>query len=294
MQIEKYGVSEILLLSWNRVRVWSLLFCLLIMPINLSIEALKWRYINKSNGEPISFSRALAAVIFGACAGFISPGRWAEPVARAYYFGKEKRTERIYWNLTGIIAQWLVIILAGILSLSIYKIQGTKDTNLYLYSLVFLLLLLVFYFSHDRISQWISTFSFVQNFVKIDISNLRVSTNNKVVIFGFTGLRFCVYSFQYLVLLKAFSSESSRLEILMKVFLLFFFQSFSIFPGLLDVGLKGNIALLVFKNSLITPLDLLFVIFYIWFINLLVPSFIGYILFYRKLRDFMKTRTIVS
>lgn len=282
LQIQKSGYTQVLLLEWNHERLIALIICFFLMPLNWSVEAVKWRYINKSNGDSISFKQSLGAVVFGACAGMLSPGRWGEPLARAAYLGKNRRSDRIYWNLAGILAQWLVTLFAGFVAFYYYQNQVLNSLAFRLLAFVFMTLLVVLFLWHDRILSRFSQIAFIREFGEFNSDRLKIKNKTKFLILIYTALRFIVYTFQYFILIYVFSINQNASEILMNIFLLFFFQSFSILPGLIDLGVKGNIALAVFHNADIDPTTLVFIIFFIWIVNLFIPALLGYALFYRK------------
>jgi len=252
------------------------------MPLNWSVEALKWKYINDSNEQYISFKQSFSSVIFGACAGFISPGRWGEPFARAYYLDLKDKGQRVYSNVAGILSQWFIILVAGLLAILYFKIFSLKGSLLLL--MIIGSLSFISYLLHDFILERIFSLNWMKKLIKFSPIILRISNEKKIIILLFSLLRFLIFSLQYLILISAFSLYCSQLDILMRVFLLFLFQSFSFFPSILDLGFKGNIALFLFKNHPIVPSKLLLIILIIWAVNLAVPAIYGYFIFYNKIR----------
>jgi hypothetical protein len=258
---------------------------MLLMPFNWFIEAVKWKYINDYHQHPVSIGNAFKAVILGASAGLLSPGRWGEPLARAYYGGNDKIVSRTYWNLPGIAAQWSITIIGGAAYLFLY--DTTKMSlllNVSLFVLIGLITLGMYYF-HDQLFVTILNYRPLQSLLKIKQPILYINSKAKQAIFLLTLSRFMVYLSQYIILIFFFSEQLSVPEIMMKMFFLFFLQSFSIFPGLIDIGIKGNIAIYLFANAFVSVSDLLFVILFIWILNLFIPALIGYLLFYKKLDE---------
>jgi hypothetical protein len=286
LQLKKYPITAILTtIRCNQQRVVALFCCMLLMPFNWFIEAVKWKYINDYHQHPVSIGNAFKAVILGASAGLLSPGRWGEPLARAYYGGNDKIVSRTYWNLPGIAAQWSITIIGGAAYLFLY--DTTKMSlllNVSLFVLIGLITLGMYYF-HDQLFVTILNYRPLQSLLKIKQPILYINSKAKQAIFLLTLSRFMVYLSQYIILIFFFSEQLSVPEIMMKMFFLFFLQSFSIFPGLIDIGIKGNIAIYLFANAFVSVSDLLFVILFIWILNLFIPALIGYLLFYKKLDE---------
>ena len=261
-----------------------LLLVLLIMPINWFLEAIKWKFIASKHDIKMSFKEAYASVFFGACAGLVSPGRWGEPLARAYYLGKENYLQKVTLNFIGIISQWIITIL---FFLSSYLINNSLEISFsYLLTFFLVAILFIFFFIYERIINFI-----IKYIPLLSSKQLTNSSNNdKFIVFVITLFRYLTYSVQYLLLFVVFIGWSHSILIITKVFQLFFYQSFSPFPGLVDFALKNNIALNVFKNLGMNVIEIVFIVVSIWIINLLIPSLIGYVLFTQKIKLFLKEK----
>jgi len=287
LQLKKYPIAALATtIHCNRLRVAALLCCVLLMPFNWFIEAVKWKYINDYHQHPVSIGNAFRAVILGASAGLLSPGRWGEPIARAYYGGNDKIVSRTYWNLPGIAAQWSITIMGGAAYLFLYdQLKLPILLNCTLFVLTVLVTLSMYYF-HDHLFVTLLNYRPLQWLLKINQPITSIHSKAKRHLFLLTLGRFMVYLSQYTILIFCFSNQLSVPEIIMKMFFLFFLQSFSIFPGFIDVGIKGNIAIFLFAANFGSVLDLLFVILFIWILNLCIPAFIGYLMFSKKMDEF--------
>ena len=292
LQLKKYPITQLVLtIQCNQLRVVAILCCVLLMPINWLIEAVKWKYINDYHQNPLSIGEALKAVMLGASAGLLSPGRWGEPFARAFYGGNQKILTRTYWNVPGMAAQWTITIIGGAAYLFLNdQLSLPNLINDTLFLLIVCVVFLLYYF-HDWLFVRLLNFRLLQSWLKVNQPILVIHSKAKLNIFLLTLSRFIVYLSQYTILIYFFSNQMSVPEILMNMFFLFFLQSFSIFPGLIDIGLKGNIALYIFASKFGSVFDLLFVILFIWILNLCIPAFMGYLLFYMKMDEFSELTT---
>lgn len=286
LQLKKYPIATLVTtIHCNRLRVAAMLCCVLLLPFNWFLEAVKWKYINDYHQHSLSIGHAFRAVIVGASAGLLSPGRWGEPIARAYYGGNGKIVSRTYWNLPGMAAQWTITLIGGAAYLFLYdQLKMPIVLNCTLFVLIVIVALLMYYF-HDQLFVTILNYRPLQSLLKIKEPVISIDSIAKRNLFLLTLGRFMVYLSQYTILIFCFSNQLSVPEIMMKMFFLFFLQSFSIFPGLIDVGIKGNIAIYLFAAKFGSVLDLLFVILFIWILNLCIPALIGYFMFYKKMDE---------
>lgn len=254
---------------------FALIMVLLLMPINWLVEAIKWKYICNKHHIDVSLKQAYASVYFGACAGFISPGRWGEPIARSFYIGQDRIAQKFSISLIGIIAQWIITVLFALLSVS--GIYFSKNA-LYLGALLFILFTLLFFYYEKCLIFLSSKFKLLQN-IQIQSSSL----TDKLVVFALTLLRFLIYTLQYILLFTAFTSLQQLPKIAQCTVQMFFVNSFSPLPGIVDYAYKNNVALFIFKKVELLPIEVLYVIFSVWVINLVIPSLVGYVLFSKKL-----------
>ncbi len=87
-------------------------------------------------------------------------------------------------------------------------------------------------------------------------------------------LRFGVFVLQYALLLKAAGIDITASFAPIGWMLLL--QSFSPAVALLDLGVRGNIALWVFTAFSLMNNSVLAAVFLVWFINLCFPALVGY------------------
>lgn len=259
---------------------FALIFVILLMPINWFVEAIKWKYICKQHQIKMSYKEAYGAVFFGACIGFISPGRWGEPIARAYYIGKENTVQKISLSMIGIISQWIITILMVLFSFSQMVVSEISIP------FIFMFVFLVLFFYYEIIFNFIFLKLFPAKKIVLSVTKIL----DKIIVFLISLFRYLIYTIQYLLLIEVFTVTTNLYRGLLNIFQLFFYQSFSPLPGLVDYTFKNNIALFLFQKNGMNVIEILFVIFIIWLINLVFPSLIGYVLFSKKINSFMKNR----
>lgn len=254
---------------------WSLVFVVLLMPLNWFVEAIKWKYICSVHKSHITIKQSIIVVLKAANAGFISPGRWGEPAMKAYHVQKVQMQKGMLYSLSGIVAQWIITICVAVL----FTYKQSRDVFSIPLALCLLILFLLLYIFYEKCYEWIRhLFSLQEKWQTVE----PISLLNKGTIFLLSALRYSIYSIQYIILFSCFMPYPSLFNASAKLSQLFFIQSFSPFPGIIDYAFKNNIALALYQNTELQGLPILLCVFYIWLINLVIPALIGYGLYYTK------------
>ena len=286
----------------NTEGIWWLILCsLALMPLNWSIEALKWRYILQ-NKEKISVLLAIKAVFSGATISAVSPNRIGDYLGRVFVLKKTKFWEGVLITLIGSYAQTLVtLIFGGIVFFSFigpkmieYNYLSSMQSEVIRYVLVIGLLIgIVFYF---RISllvriiplKWKRVHKYVEIFKQYTSKQLSITLL-------FSTIRYFVFSVQfYLLFLAVGLSEISFITGLGLISGIFLINTLRPSIALLEIGIRGSVAVFVFglyfgfetnlDNAVFTASTL------IWLINIILPAIIG--LFFVKDLRFFKSKKI--
>ncbi|HTQ28957.1 MAG TPA: lysylphosphatidylglycerol synthase domain-containing protein, partial [Puia sp.] len=92
---------------------WRIGLVVLLMIFNWGLEAQKWRLALKTL-QPISFGRALKAVLTGVTIGSFTPNRTGEYLGRVLYIEESKRLRAILLSVVCSMAQLLTTLAMGI------------------------------------------------------------------------------------------------------------------------------------------------------------------------------------
>jgi hypothetical protein len=263
-----------------------LLLALALMPLNWSMEAIKWRYLLKDY-EVISFGKALKAVLAGASISAVSPNRTGDYLGRVFMLNQVSFWRGVLITIVGSYAQTITTLFFGGLSFFIL-ISPQLISNAYLSanqlivfgSLFFiaLLLLLVFYFkmsflSHLIPSRWRKINHYTQIFAQFKFKQLFIT----LLISMF---RYFIFSLQYFILLKAvgFHSLSYGLGFTL-ISSIFLVNSIRPTIALLEIGIRGSVALFIFEvyfgfsTGIEGPVFVASTL--IWLINIILPALMG-------------------
>jgi hypothetical protein len=249
----------------------------LLVPLNWRLEAYKWKVQSSFLGDyPIK--EIQDSVYAGITLGLLTPGRIGELAGRVIFLTKEQRTALFLLSFNGAFAQWLVLWNAGFPSLILVGLVNFHV--IYLFPPLSLLLL-VLYFSAGIWSK--GFYRLLAKFRKkpftepLPFSSLQ-RANLIILSFGRTA----VFSTQYMLLLWAFGADLEIESAIVAISCIFFLQAFSPVPGLLDLGVKGNVAIYVLQHFQVPiPIAILSAAS-LWMINLFLPSLYGYRLLTRR------------
>ena len=144
-------------LSGMRWQHWlALLGCLALMPVNMSLEAWRWKTLwngdaslNGANGGMMDWKEAHVQVYYSKLAGLITPWRLGEYPARALIMAKGERTKGegvwqkvLSMGAVGSATMTIAIIIAGVAGLAFSPSVLAYLGNSYLYALLALIIVL--------------------------------------------------------------------------------------------------------------------------------------------------------
>jgi len=273
---------------------------LLLMPLNWSLEALKWRYIIASK-EQISFSLALKAIFAGASVSSLSPNRVGDFLGRVFVLKKLSFLQGTFITLIGSYAQTLVSIILGFISivfLSFYRTDWdiSELYTIFILSAILITLITFLYYKVSVLSQivprkWKRIYGYIQVFSKYKYPELSI-------VLAYSLLRYFVFSTQFVLMLWILDFHFPVIHLYMLVSAIFFINMLRPSIALLEFAIRGVVSVSVFMEYysyvLNTPFtfneeaNVVIASTLIWFVNLIIPAIIG--LFFIKDMRFFKYR----
>ncbi len=307
--IESYKQLLNLFSSSNSLKETMLLLVIifLLMIINWSIEAFKWRYLIKKV-ENISFKKALKAILAGLSVSTFTPNRVGEFIGRVFILQKANPWKAIFITILCSMSQLMNTLLIGSISVIIYIIAFFSKQNifplyiLYIFiALLFIANLLMFsvYFNVLFISKWLNylikpKWRKMKAYLKV-FSFFKIFELRNVLLFSF--MRYLVFSMQFYLLLRFFGVPLNIFEGFFLISLVYFILSAIPSIALAEIGIRGSVAVGVFDYYFNTTLNMhinfnfavLAASSVLWIINIALPAFIGnfYVL---KLKFFKESK----
>ncbi len=280
--------------------VWFLLLLtLMAMPLNWTLEALKWKLL-LADTEKISLATALKAVLSGTTISAVSPNRTGDYLARVFVLNKTGFWQGVLITLIGSYAQNIVtLFFGGIALFGLFAplmvdadiIEANTIEILKYIHFIILAIAILLYFRISLVSslvpkKWRKVNRFVKVFTQFKFNKLSIALL-------ISTLRYLVYSFQFYIIIKAVGYTElgvfHGLAIISSIFLL---NTMRPSIALLEIGIRGSIAIFVFslyygegmfqQNAVFAASSL------IWIINIVLPAIIG--LFFIKDLKFFRSR----
>lgn len=260
--------------------IYLIMLVLGLMFANWGLEAAKW-WLLINRAEQIGYFRAVLAVFSGATLTLFTPNRIGEYGGRFIFLKDPLRLETLQATLLGSIAQIWVTVILGMAGM-VWWLSGSSSYSAITETLMFLLLLvaLVFftylYFRLDLIVRMIGKIKPLVKYHDKWNGLIHFSNAELFKVLMLAALRYSVYTLQFLLLLYALDVEIAPLHGAALIATIFLLQSTIPTIAIIDLGVRGNLALFVFTGYTEQLNQVVAAAFCLWLINLVVPAILGY------------------
>ena len=242
----------------------ALVACLLLMPVNLLLEAWKWQTLLKPI-EPTTLREAFRQVCYGMSGAFVTPYRIGDYPARVLLLkDKTHYLPAIAMAAVGSVALTAVILMLGIpafaLSFTNYQAFSTwnSQTYLWLISLLLCILLLV-----------LALVPFMGKRYGIKYSDCGIILLQSL-------FRYICFSLQLWLILYACGVLLSPMVAIVSIPLYYLFVTVTPNMPAADIGIRGAWAVLVFGQYMHdVQANIIMATTCLWFINTLLPVLFG-------------------
>lgn len=264
---------------------WKMWVCFLLMPVNWAIEARKW-YILVHREQPFTFKRAFQSVLSGISLSLTTPNRIGEFGGRILHLDPATRLKGVALTLYSSIAQLLITLLIGLpvlyfLSSDIlegYHVEQETEKWFwicYILTVLATLALGFFYFRFDRLIACTSRIPFLQKYFPVGDTSLTLPFQLRFSVLGYSMLRYLVFTAQYVLLWQALGADIGIIEGVMGIALVFFLMSIVPTIALVELGMRGKLAIGVMALFSINHVAILTGTVVIWLLNLILPALVG-------------------
>ena len=259
---DDYPALRASLSAMSRLQIGALILCVLLMPVNMSLEAWRWRTL-----LPRSWREAHRQVYYSKLAGLITPWRLGEYPSRAILMAQEKENGK--WEMENVWSRVLsmgavgsatmtfAIIIAGLISLGLLGFLGSLDplvdnSYLSLVALALLLLLLALAFAPRLLRRWAS----------VSHRLILISTLQSLV-------RLACWCLQLYLVLFALGAIINHQSSIINLPIYYLLVTLTPNVPIAEVGVRGVWAILVFGSMNAALAGVL-----LWAINTLLPCLI--------------------
>lgn len=251
----------------------------LLMILNWGTEAIKWRLAMRDL-EQLSLWKSIKATLAGVAVSTWMPNRIGEYIGKVFYVKPQNRAKgaisALFVSYTQIVATLLFGLVGGVYFLITYG-------EVHVYGLIMLLIssmLLASVFgyrmlrreklAHKQGKFWKAIRYFLLTFTRYNSSmHLRM--------IALSALRFAIFSIQFVLALHLFGVQAAWSELFLLVAAIYGIQTVLPTPAIAALGIRGSLSL--YFLGFVTDLNgaILSASYGIWLVNLLLPSFFGFI-----------------
>jgi hypothetical protein len=267
---------------WNTGPHYLLYLTIILMPLNLALEAKKWQLLAKS-AQPIAYRQALTSLLAGIAFSIITPNRIGEYPGRLLYLKRKNTLRLIGVAVLGAVAQMLTLFLYGLVGLVYYNIAfpGTIQTIVLAACAVCTVIIGLVYWRFDTWMPLIERVKWLRKYNVYGKLLKRFTTKQQLTILLISLFRFAIYTAQYLILLRWMHVYMPLAEGFMMAAL--FFWVISVIPSvtLVELGERGQVGLYLFHHFSDNTVGILGATVGVWCINLIIPAVVGSILLFR-------------
>lgn len=253
----------------------GLLIGFLLMPINWTLEGLKWRRIIQIFQKRIPLKTLLFSLFTGISASLFTPNRAGNFVGRMIWFGSGIRVQISILSIYGNVAQWLSTVIFGVLGIGLATFFIFPEINnwyLILSGLLIFLVVLLYVFPYwlpEKLSKYI--------FKRKMSHAARILKQHQALkweLLLLSLLRHFVFSLQFALIMYAFGFELN-LDLIYAVWITYFVMTLVPSPLFGKLLLRESAALLVIGSLSDNATVILLSSVILWFINLSIPAILG-------------------
>lgn len=280
--VAKENISEIWTTFQAELKngeVGLLILTFLLMPVNWSLETIKWQRLVRTI-EVVPFFRAFKGILAGITLSIFTPNRVGEYGGRILVVKPENKIPTVVASLVGSFSQLTTLLVMGLAGMSYFMYKKIEPDALVMFgtSISALLLsgmLIFFYLNVDLVIPLVKKIPYIRRFVKHLTVLQSYDAKTLLLVLLLSICRYLVYSFQYYLILMFFGIEVPLLLGLASIALIFFIQTSVPLPPIYGLAIRGNVALKIWGYFTVNTLGILSSTFGLWFINVIFPALIG-------------------
>ena len=277
----------------NRIfSITNIIILLSLSCANWFFEIIKWQQLVKIV-KHISFYDALKQSLAAQTTSLFTPNRIGAYAAKTAYYSKTFRKRILLLNLLGNGMQMLVTTILGVVGFALFYNKYQIDISFIRISRFMLVLFFAVGFTVFGATQKkykIRGFSIdkVLEFIK------KIPIKKHLIIFVLALVRYVIFSFQFYVLLNIFGVTASYFNAMIIITTMYLVSSIIPMISILDVVVKGSIAIYLFAIVGVNDLTILSISTLMWILNFVIPSVFGslYVLKFDPNPTYKKTKAL--
>ncbi len=200
--------------SLGSSKLFNLVAVVLLMGVNWSIEAIKWK-LSIREIQKVSFFKAVQAVLSGVSFAVSTPNRMGEYLGRVLYMNEGNRLKTISITIVGSISQLIITLLMGFIGLLLLQnsiIEQGLISSLWMNVIVYgvlaaIVILTLFYFRLSWLVKAVDRLPGSQRFAYLVKALEDFNATLLLTLLSLSLLRFAVFIVQYYMLFHLFGVE---------------------------------------------------------------------------------------
>jgi hypothetical protein len=272
---------------FNSKNKGSLLLLFLLMMMNWTIEAVKWKLLMKPV-QQVSLLTACKAVLSGLSFSMFIPTAAGEYAGRTVYMQEGNRLRSLSLNVIGSISQLLITLIVGVSGLIYLKDTLVNPTStglslslIWLNGLLYAVIAAVvifglIYFQMASFTRWFEKIPFIQKhliFVQ-SLEEFKLPQLTQILLLSI--LRYLVFIVQYIIVLQVFEVQIFWLKAaFVTAVLLLILSAIPSVPNIAELGVRGEVSRQLFGLFSANTAGIVFSAALIWIVNLILPAIAG-------------------
>lgn len=260
-----------------------LVFIILLMVANWLTEAAKWRFLIQKVYK-LSLWQSLYSVLTGVTVSFFTPNRTGEFAGRILHLPPHYRIKGAVSSVVGSMNQLLITLLAGGIGI-LYIVRSPLEEDKLLYSviagftIVGAIMMVFAYFNISKIYEWLHSIEWLKRIDAYAQVLSYYSLNDLIQISVLSSIRYIIFTSQFILLMHLFGISFGLVQEIITVCMIFL--SLSVLPtfAFTEVITRGSVALYFLLPHASSEAPVLAAVFFLWLINLALPSVAGAISF---------------
>jgi hypothetical protein len=278
--------------AWQRIResfsspsLWNLAAVVILMIINWSIEAFKWKLSIKQI-QRISFFKAFKAILSGVSFSVSTPNRVGEYLGRVLYMDEGNRLKTISLTIVGSISQLIITLLMGCIGLILllpnietsYLVSSTWIKVILYGTITVLITLTLFYFRLSLLVKWLDRLPGSGRYAYLIRAIENFNATLLLQLLSLSALRFVVFTIQYYLLFRLFDVQILWWQAFWTVSVSFLVLAVIPTFAIAELGLRGEVSIKLVGLFSANGIGIWMTTVTVWFVNLIIPAIIGSLL----------------
>ncbi|MBV4356488.1 lysylphosphatidylglycerol synthase transmembrane domain-containing protein [Pinibacter aurantiacus] len=268
---------------------WKLYLLLILTFVNWGIEARKWQILMLTL-EKTTWWRAMKASLSGVAFAINTPNRIGEYGGRVLYVKEGHRIQAVSLAIAGSFSQLIITFMMGCFGL-VYFLNFvphniSKSWPSYQFWIritlaggsVVTVLCLLLYFRLSWLTKSIEKIPRIGKRIHQIAILEELGVTRLLRVFALSFIRYCVFIFQYILILQLMDVDMNSWQIAWTVSVMFLILALIPTIALAEVGIRGQLSIQLFGLFTTNNVGVIAGTIGIWFINLVVPAIVGSLL----------------